>query len=1350
MKNWIEMLGLGGRKTKIQVEGNPPSVAATWRRTTAWAALLLLLVVGSGHADPPLPVISNQVFVVTNTTFAGGAYGNGSSNSTAAINAAITYASGHGGGTVEIPPVGTLTNYMSGPITMASHVNLQIDSGAKLQMFPMSIWVSNYGSSTPFVNGATLTDTEISGSGIIDGQGTNWWFPLASSRPNFIEFDHCTRVLIQNVTLQNPPTFTIYLKNSDTSVTVQGITINTPFDSHNTDGMDISSTNVLIRNCFISDGDDNLEIGGNGAAATDITVSNCTFGSGHGVSIGSDTEGGVNNLLVSNCTWIGTEYGIKGKSDTDRGGTMQNLVYKDLMMSNVNFAIAFYSYYNTIGSPSSSFTITPSEASTITDSGSHNPIWENITVSNLTATSVNGNVAAFFWGLPQAPITNFTLCKVNINAPTKTFCMYNVRGIQILDSNLTAPNSTTNTLTLYNAQFTVTNSAANANTVSMTGLWGPSNTVVSVFNGLAEAADSGAFGPDPLLTLANSMLTVSNTMSLGGSSKLNYGLGANATKTEVTGNLTLGGTLNVADAGGFANNTTYTLFTYDGTLTYNGLTVGTVPNTNFTYTVSTNTAGLVSLIVGSSCSVGSAGDISGLSLVSAGAGGVAYSISSVGGAASYTWTVPPGASVTSGQGTTSITVNYPCSATSGDVTVTPTNGNCSGASSSLLVTVADVGAAGSISGPASVSTGTNGVNYSIFSVSGATSYTWTVPSGVTIASGQGTKSITVNCSCSAASGNVQVTPGNGNGCIGTASSLPITVTSVGPAGSISGPSSVNSGTNGVSYSISSVSGATTYTWTVPSGATIASGQGTASITVNYSCSASSGNVQVTPGNGNGCTGTAGSLSVTVTSVGAAGSITGSSAVNAGATSVSYSISSVSGATTYTWTVPSGATIASGQGTTSITVNYSCSAVSGNVQVTPGNANGCTGTASSLSVTVTSVGAADSISGATTVCAGQTGTNYSISSVSGATTYIWAVPSGATIASGQGSTSITVNWGSLAGNVTVTPANDNGCTGMGSSLSVGVNFAPSISSGPSPQTVCDGGAASFTVSASGAGLSYRWQKNSVNISDGGTISGSATNTLTLTGVGTGDSGASFDCVVSGTCSPPATSGGATLTVNASPATFNVTGGGSYCAASGGVTVGLDGSESSADYQLELNNNSTGAPVAGTGSPISFTNLTAVGMYTVIASNVTTGCTAAMNGSASVTPGDPFACWQLQYFGCTNCPQAAATADPDGDGQNNMAEFLAGTDPTNSASVLSIISVVESGADVRIAWKTAGGHTNIVQGMGGDANGGYTTNNFTDIPSSQTVVSGSGDTSTNYVDSGGATNNPSRYYRVRLVP
>ena len=99
-----------------------------------------------------------------------------------AIQSTINAAAAAGGGTVEIPSAGTLSTYLSGPIVLSNNMNLKIDSGAMLQMLTQSNWPGT----TTFISGTTLHDVEISGLGTIDGQGTNWWFPLASSRPNFI------------------------------------------------------------------------------------------------------------------------------------------------------------------------------------------------------------------------------------------------------------------------------------------------------------------------------------------------------------------------------------------------------------------------------------------------------------------------------------------------------------------------------------------------------------------------------------------------------------------------------------------------------------------------------------------------------------------------------------------------------------------------------------------------------------------------------------------------------------------------------------------------------------------------------------------------------------------------------------------------------------------------------------------------------------------------------------------------------------------------------------------------------------------------------------------------------------
>jgi hypothetical protein len=81
-------------------------------------------------------------------------------------------------------------------------------------------------------------------------------------------------------------------------------------------------------------------------------------------------------------------------------------------------------------------------------------------------------------------------------------------------------------------------------------------------------------------------------------------------------------------------------------------------------------------------------------------------------------------------------------------------------------------------------------------------------------------------------------------------------------------------------------------------------------------------------------------------------------------------------------------------------------------------------------------------------------------------------------------------------------------------------------------------------------------------------------------------------------------------------------------------------------------------------------------------------------------------------------------------------------------LRIISAAQQSSDVLITWTTAGAHTNAVQATAGDGTGGYATN-FVDI-GAPVIIATSGDAMTNYTDVGGATNSPSRYYRVRLVP
>jgi len=108
-----------------------------------------------------------------------------------------------------------------------------------------------------------------------------------------------------------------------------------------------------------------------------------------------------------------------------------------------------------------------------------------------------------------------------------------------------------------------------------------------------------------------------------------------------------------------------------------------------------------------------------------------------------------------------------------------------------------VGATGSITGPSAVCAGANGVSYSIAAVTNATSYTWSFPSGFTIASGANTNAITANISTSAISGNISVTPSNTCGSGSASPDYVVTVTPPLPVSVtiVASQNPVNSGTS---------------------------------------------------------------------------------------------------------------------------------------------------------------------------------------------------------------------------------------------------------------------------------------------------------------------------------------------------------------------------------------------------------------------------------------------------------------------------------------------------------------------------------------------------------------------------
>ncbi|WP_161889484.1 ice-binding family protein [Pontibacter russatus] len=448
-----------------------------------------------------------------------------------------------------------------------------------------------------------------------------------------------------------------------------------------------------------------------------------------------------------------------------------------------------------------------------------------------------------------------------------------------------------------------------------------------------------------------------------------------------------------------------------------------------------------------------------------------YTADPVAGATGYKWSVPAGWAITAGQGSSEITVRVGTAA--GDVSVQAENSCGVGPAARLAVKPVTTAPAalGPVTGATLACTVEEGLIYAVEPVATALSYDWRVPAGWVITAGAGTHQITVNASVN--SGEVSVAAIND--CGATARSvLAVQATPNAPAtpGPIAGAQFGCAGSTGT-YSVAAVAGATSYIWTVPTGWSVTAGQGTTSIRAKVGTGSGSITVKAVSACG---TSPQKSLSVTPASATPANVklSEGSSSVCTGTT---FTIQALNAANlgTLVWQVPAGWAVVSGQGTPQLTVK--AGSTSGTVRLTV--TNGCGELTVSKAVTVSTQppAAPGAISGTPSACESSTQT-YSTAPVSGATSYIWAVPAGWVIVKGQGTPAIEVKTGKTAGNITVTAANGCGNSSQSAVLAVvptvGAPAAVGAIQGPQG-SFCQGTAnLSYSITALQNAASYIWE------------------------------------------------------------------------------------------------------------------------------------------------------------------------------------------------------------------------------------------------------------------------------------
>lgn len=332
-----------------------------------------------------------------------------------------------GGGTIYVPS-GT---YCTRSIHLKSNMTLYLEAGAVLEF---SDEYENYQAVTseyegnlaemykPLLFADHAENITVTGYGTLNGNGVRWWEEhktLKYYRPCLICFQYCKRVKVQYIKLKNSPAWTIHPLYCD-DVVIDGVSIQNPFDSPNTDGITPDgSSNIRITNCFIDVGGDCIamksgtEFTPDKRSCENISIANCNMLHGHGgIVMGSEMSGGIRNITVFNCTFHNTERGIRIITRRKRGGVMEDLTVQNVMMNHVLCPFTFH-MHDHMGTKENDQSIWNKNTYQVSR---YTPVIRKIRIGNVFVNHATA-AAGFLYGLEEQPIEDimFTNCSIYMN-----------------------------------------------------------------------------------------------------------------------------------------------------------------------------------------------------------------------------------------------------------------------------------------------------------------------------------------------------------------------------------------------------------------------------------------------------------------------------------------------------------------------------------------------------------------------------------------------------------------------------------------------------------------------------------------------------------------------------------------------------------------------------------------------------------------------------------------------------------------------------------------------------------------------------------------------------------------------
>lgn len=379
--------------------------------------------------------------------------------STSAIQKAIDICSKAGGGTVKLNP----GRYLIGSIFVKSNVKFKIDEDVELlgsqdiKDYPIiNTRIAGVEMKWPaaLINIIDQKNASIEGPGTVNARGKVFWDLYWKMRKEYepkglrwiVDYDaqRARTILVQNS--ENSILKDFHIRQAgfwsvqvlySKYVTVDRININNNIGGHgpSTDGVDIDSSSwILVQNCDVNCNDDNfcLKAGRDwdglrvNRPTEYVVIKDCIARKGAGLlTLGSETSGMIRHVLAKDLKGMATSNGINIKSALTRGGGVEDIHFKNLIMDGVNTAFQIGKNWN----PSYSYSTLPKEyhyndipehwkkmLHHVEPASKGIPVFKDVFISDIKGKGLKRifNIA----GIEGSPVLNFHFNNIRLAAQT--------------------------------------------------------------------------------------------------------------------------------------------------------------------------------------------------------------------------------------------------------------------------------------------------------------------------------------------------------------------------------------------------------------------------------------------------------------------------------------------------------------------------------------------------------------------------------------------------------------------------------------------------------------------------------------------------------------------------------------------------------------------------------------------------------------------------------------------------------------------------------------------------------------------------------------------------------------------